>query len=206
MNRVAMRLHHVGGAAVLALGLALAGCNKPVPTAAPATPPVAAPAPPPAIDAAAAAEAKAFLDSLYAHYKTSKNNSFSPMGDNVAQVFDADTIKLLADDTKALKGELGEIDGDYLCDCQDFETITATVAVQAATPATAKATADFMVFDQKHHNEFDLVKVNGAWRVHDVRERDSADPAALSLRETLTKEIKDLAAHPATKGKGDEAD
>jgi hypothetical protein len=205
MDRVSIRLHRVGGAAVMALGLALAGCNKPAPAAAPAAPPAAAPIAPPAIDATAAAEAKAFLDSLYAHYKTNKNNSFSPMGDNVAQVFDADTIKLLADDAKALKGELGEIDGDYLCDCQDFETITATVAVQAATPTTAKATADFTVFDQKHHNEFDLVKVNGVWRVHDVRERDSADPAALSLRETLEKELKDLVSHPATKGKGDEA-
>ncbi|HZZ36315.1 MAG TPA: DUF3828 domain-containing protein [Caulobacteraceae bacterium] len=180
-------------AAALTAMLALGACNKPAPAKAPAAPATApAPAAPPpaaALDPAEAASAKAFLEALYAHYKTTKNNTFQPLGDNVRDVFDADMVKLLDEDQKLLKGELGEIDGDWVCQCQDFESITATIAVQSADATTAKATADFQVFEQKHHNDFELVKQNGAWRVHDIRE-----PPQPSLREVLQKEIKTLSA------------
>jgi hypothetical protein len=178
-------------AAALTAMLALGACNKPAPAKAPAAPATApAPAAPPpaaALDPAEAASAKAFLEALYAHYKTTKNNTFQPLGDNVRDVFDADMVKLLDQDQKLLKGELGEIDGDYICQCQDFESITATIAVQSADATSAKATADFKVFDQTHHNNFELVKQNGAWRVHDVGE-----PGQKSLRQTLVDEIAQL--------------
>ena len=176
------------GALALAAALTLGACNKPAPAKAPAAAPTTAPAPPaPTLDAADAASAKAFLDALYAHYKTTKNNTFQPLGDNMREVFDADLVKLFDQDQKVLKGELGEIDGDWICQCQDFDSFTATIAVQSADAASAKATADFKVFDQAHHNEFDLVKQNGQWRVHDLRE-----PPQKGLRQVLLDEIASL--------------
>ncbi len=142
-----------------------------------------------------AADAKAFLEGLYAHYKSAKDHSFSPMDAAAREVFDPELIQLMADDSKVLKGEVGAIDGDFLCDCQDYETINATVAVQSATPTTAKATADFKVFDQTHHNSFDLVNVNGAWRIHDVTE--AGQP---SLRTMLRDEIRDMSKATPKKG------
>jgi hypothetical protein len=95
-------------------------------------------------------------------------------------------------DEKALKGELGDIDGDWVCDCQDWESISATVTVDQATPTTAKATS---VFHDKtdtgppKRDTFDLVKTPDGWRIHDIG--TGTDP---SLRLVLTKEIARLKA------------
>lgn len=185
-------------AAVLTLvALAPAGCNKPAPPPAANAPAAANAAPPaaPAVSSGDAADVKAYLDGLYAHYKTSKGDSFQMFGKDEQQVFDPDTIRLLAADMKASKDEPGVLDGDYLCNCQDFESLQTTVTVQSATPTTAKAHADFidtgMPGDGARHNDFDLVKVNGAWRIHDITE--SGQP---SLRQSLQDEIKTLAKGP----------
>ena len=175
----------------------LGACGKPAPNAAAAanaapTPANVAAAPaPPALSAGDAADAKAFLEGLYAHYKSSKNNTFQMFDKNVREVFDADMIKLLDADSKALKGDLGVIDGDWLCACQDFESIKATIAVQSATPTAAKATSSFVdtgIPSQGARSaSFDLVKENGVWRIHDITDQGEA-----SLRTQLEDEIKTL--------------
>ena len=145
----------------LAAALAVGGCQKAATNdaansaanmaAAPSGAlPVATNSPP--VEATAEADVKAFLGGLYAHYKTSKNNTFQPFEKNAKEVLDADTIALLDADNKALKGEVGVMDGDPLCDCQDFESITAVITVESATPTEAKASAlltDTMEKDRK---------------------------------------------------------
>jgi hypothetical protein len=182
MNRPTLAFR-LAGAVALGATLALGACGKPAAPANPATP-----------AGGDAADAKTFLDGLYAHYTVDpKNSTWSPMDKDAPQVFDADMVDLMAQDTKINKGEVGVIDGDYICGCQDWAPFTAVVTVQSATPTAAKAAADFQVFkaDPPHHLEFDLVKQSGAWRVHDVRENDKAEqPPAESLRTALEKEIK----------------
>jgi len=186
----------------LAGALALAACQKPAPPAtnatntampanmAPSNQAAATNAVPAVTDTADAADAKAFLDGLYAHYTSNKNNEFN-MFDAKSHVFDKDTQGLLAEDNRLLKGDLGTIDGDWLCGCQDFVSLKTTVTILAATPTTAKATSDYVdtgiASDGAHHNSFDLVKENGAWRIHDVT--TGTDP---SLRKDLQDEIKQL--------------
>src|SRR5271169_117287 len=153
-------------AAGLALALAVAACQKPAsnatapPVQTNATPTAAAPAAPAAAASSDSADAKAFLDSLYAHYKTSKDNTFSPFDANQGDVLDADTRALMKADEKALNGDLGDIDGDWLCNCQDFQSVTATVTVQSATATEAKATSDFTdtmdAGGKPKHDTFDL--------------------------------------------------
>ncbi len=147
----------------------------------------------PPSDAADAADAQAFLAGLYAHYQTSKNNTFSMFGANAGEVFDPDMIALLKADTKALKGDLGMIDGDWLCDCQDFTSLQATIKVTAATPTTAEAASDYHDTGDPSrppdHDDFDLVKVNGHWRIHDITVRGQPP-----LRKSLQDEIASLAA------------
>src|SRR5580704_15385658 len=107
---------------VAAGALALAACQKSAAPAANATntapvatnaaPANAAPAGPAPVAASGpdADSAKAFLEGLYAHYKASSSTgtTWAPMDANIKAVFDADMVKLMAADTKALKGELGE--------------------------------------------------------------------------------------------------
>jgi len=85
------------------------------------------------------------------------------------------------------------MDGDPLCDCQDFESITAAVTVESATATAAKASA--MLTDTMEKSaapkkiSFDLVKTPDGWRIHDLG--DTAQP---SLRKALTDEIAQLKA------------
>src|ERR1700723_332961 len=95
----------LGGSVLLALALAgltgLAGCRKPAANA-PATPAAVATNTAPALAAPAstdADDAKAFLEGLYAHYKTSSPNStFQPFDANKSEVLDPDTIALMTTD------------------------------------------------------------------------------------------------------------
>ncbi len=180
------------GLSALAVSVLLAGCSKPAPANAPVSNAAAAntaapvPAAPPNADTKDAADAKAFLEGLYAHYKSNNNNNFNMFDTNAKDVFDPAMIKLLADDAKVLHGEPA-FDGDFLCNCQDFVSIQATITVQWATPTEGRATADFidtgMPSQPPRHNIFDLVKTGGVWRIHDIT--DPSDPTQPSLRTGL---------------------
>jgi hypothetical protein len=193
-------------ALALAGAMTLVGCQKAA-TNTPA-PPAEANAPPPASAAPAggdAADVKAFLDGVYAHYKTSSSNStFQPFDANARDVLDPDTIALMKADEKALNGDLGDIDSDWLCDCQDYQSITATVTVQSATPTQAKASAVFHdsmdAGSPPKHDTFDLVKTPAGWRIHDMGTADQP-----SLRKVLSDEIKHLKTSPTPGGGADEA-
>jgi len=183
-------------ALVVTFAATLVGCQKAAPpapanAAMPANAAAAAPAAVPAAATPDAAAAKAFLEGLYANYKTSENNTFQMFDKDAKAVFDDDMIALLAADQKALKGDLGEIDGDWLCDCQDFASLKATIKVQSATPTTATATSDFVDVgipgDAGHHEQFQLVKTSVGWRIHDIKTSDEP-----WLRQMLTNEIKQL--------------
>lgn len=188
----------LGVATVLALASAgLVGCQKAAENAT-ATPPAVATNTPPAAAAAQPAssnadDAKAFLQGLYGHYKTSKDDTFQPFDGSSSEVLDPDTLALMKADAKALNGELGDIDGDWLCDCQDFTSIKATITVQSATATTAKATSDFHDVDDTsrglRHDTFDLVKTPAGWRIHDMGTEDQP-----SLRKVLQDEIAKLKA------------
>jgi hypothetical protein len=174
----------------LVAALALAGCHKRHREAPPDDIADSAQTAAPATDADTP---QAFLTGLYAHYKTSKTDTFEPFGANKAEVFDADTVALMDEDAKVLKGELGEVDGDLLCDCQDFVSLQSQVAVQSATPTAAEATADVhdvgMPGMDPRHIQFKLSKTNGVWRIHDIK-ADSQD----WLRQMLATEVKSVKA------------
>lgn len=196
------------GAGIGLAALTLVACQKAPAPAANAAPAVAnvtvtslvAPPPPPGTAAAPtgpdADAAKAFLDGVYAHYKSnSMNSKWAPMDSNAREVFDAGLVKLFAEDAKALKGEgVGDIDSDWLCDCQDWGALTAAVTIISASPTEAKAVAtmkDSQVSDDgvQRRDTFDLVKTPAGWRIHDMGARDEP-----SLRGVLTKEIAELKA------------
>lgn len=194
---MADRRRTAGRAALfLAVGIGAAACQKPGPPEAAAPPSnVAAPAPAPAASAKDAADAAAFLRGLYDHYKTNQNNNFQMFDANAGEVFGADFIRLMAADQKVLNGDVGVIDGDWLCACQDFVSLKATIAVQSATPTAARATSDFVdtgIPDQAaRHDNFKLVKEDGRWRIDDIQ--TAGEPW---LRAQLTDEVRTLSKHP----------
>jgi hypothetical protein len=141
-----------------------------------------------------AASAKAFVEKLYSHYPSKPGNrdAFDPTGKNASQVFDPGMIAAFREDTRLAHGEVGFIDSDPLCQCQDDSGLKATVGVVTMTDPNA---ADVVVNLEYPSDKvtialtLHLVPVNGAWRIHDLSTADEQ-----SYRADLLKANKEAAA------------
>ena len=111
--------------------------------------------------------AEAFVRALYAKYAAS--GDFSPML-HEDEVFTPALVKMLKHDEKMTpKGEIGTIEADPICQCQD----SGGMKLQSvATTATGTDKADAQVglqFDKPASVLLKLVKVpGGGWRVDDA--------------------------------------
>ena len=125
--------------------------------------------------AADAAGARAFLKAVYSHYPTPKGRRpYFPTGPSAPSVFDPAMVALLREDQRLAHGEVGAIDSDPFCQCQDDDGMTAAIeSVRLTGPASA--VADVAVrfgassSPAADRVEFDLVALNGVWRIHDIR-------------------------------------
>ena len=139
--------------------------------------------------AADAAGARVFLARLYAHYPVPPGReSFVPTGPAAARVFDPGMVALLREDERLAGGEVGAIDADPLCDCQDDSGLKVTIeAVRLTGPSSAQATVALR-FAASVPPDFErlrisLVRVAGRWRIHDIGSKSTS-----SLRAYLTRQ------------------
>jgi hypothetical protein len=143
--------------------------------------------------AAHADEARTWLITLYANYTNGGNVTFSPLGDQAATYFDTEMLALMEKDRQATPAdEVGALDGDPICDCQDFGSLNADITTQVIGPDKVKATVilnetspDFAEGTPPKAPAprtlvYELVKTAGGWRIHDI-----AFPQGGSLRETF---------------------
>ena len=123
-------------------------------------------------------QARAFIESLYANYK---NDSFCPACEGKRRFFDASLSKLLDADAKQADGEVGALDGDPVCLCQDPAGMKAKILSVALKPPNATVTVelDFTLAKEKRRATFDLVPENGQWRIHDIHDSDTPSLRAL---------------------------
>ena len=125
------------------------------------------------------ADARAFVVRLYAHYPIpDREPVFDPLGKDAGSVFDASLIRLIREDERLAKGEVGALDGDPLCDCQDDGGMTFKVGdVTAVGPARAKATVvsrePGATPPEVEEITLDLVEVAGHWRIRDIHTKDT---------------------------------
>lgn len=147
----------------------------------------------PVMAALDAASAKAFVEKLYSHYpsKPGSRDAFNPTSKNASQVFDPGMIAAFREDTRLAHGEVGFVDSDPLCQCQDDSGMKATVAsVTMAGPSAAD-----VVVNLEYPNDkpialtLHLVPVNGAWRIYDLSAGD-----VKSYRDDLLNANKEAAA------------
>lgn len=112
-------------------------------------------------------QAKAFVTGLYAAYAKTPGPEY--VGRQAEAVFSPSMIDLMRREAAHTpKGEVGALDGDPICDCQDYEISAATVTVTMAAPGRARAAARFLNFGEARTATFDLVAVDGQWRVADI--------------------------------------
>ena len=120
--------------------------------------------------------ASQFVTGLYGAYH---GHGPDYLGAQAAEVFSPRLLKLIRRDQALAKGEVGALDGDPICNCQDFR-LGAMVDVKVAMtrPGEAKATARFRNFGKPQAVRLDLVAVNGAWRVDNIHEDGTPDLVA----------------------------
>ena len=114
------------------------------------------------------------------------------------RIYDSQLQRLMDEDTRLANGEVGALDFDPLCQCQDYQKLEAHITVRSASPKAAVVSVNFrdlgMPNDKPRNAVLDLAKEAGHWRIHDIHAEDPK-----SLRAFLTEQNAERA-HPP-KGK-----
>lgn len=136
-------------------------------------------------------EAKAFTLKLYEAYEHGAPDYLGPMR---REVFSARLLRLIRRDQQLTpRGDVGALDGDPICDCQDPGGLSnVQVSVQPAGPSKARASVGFDL-DGRRTAVLDLVAENGAWRVDDVHTADT--PSLVKMLEDAHPEPRAPHAH-----------
>ena len=115
--------------------------------------------------------AKAFVTGLYAAYATPPVPD--SLGRQAKDTFSPALLDLMRRDAaRTPKGEVGTLDGDPICNCQDYEIRGVTIVATMAGPGRATVIASFRNHGQPQSVGLDLVWSQERWRVDDVHARD----------------------------------
>ena len=129
-----------------------------------------------------AASAEQFLRGLYAKY--THNGKPTPfVYPDAKTIADADMMALLKHDRDKSNGEVGAMDSDPICRCQDWEAIkvkSLTVTMQSASAANADVTISDLGDVQKIH--YALIWTKDGWRIHDIGAKD--EPSLVTYLKT----------------------
>jgi len=143
--------------------------------------------------------AHSFLRSIYARYHKG-GPGVHVTGPSASRYLHPSLIALLREDSRLVgPGEVGVLDGDPLCGCQDWDGIfDLKIDLHDLKANTAEASVSFALFkDAKPQDKRSLVITlapeKRSWRVWDVLDR-SDSKAEFDLRRELEKEIASIRA------------
>jgi hypothetical protein len=114
--------------------------------------------------APAAQSPRGFIEQVYSGYR---QDGFNPLADPKLY-FSPELTAAIAKDSSG--GEVGYLDGDPLCDCQDYDRLAAKV-VTILQPSAKAATAHVHVDLGQHEGrdlELRLIMTPSGWRISDV--------------------------------------
>jgi hypothetical protein len=139
------------------------------------------------VAAAPAAETpKAYMEHIYASYR---NTHFSPF-DHPEKYFAPKLLAAIKEDARLANGEVGYVDGDPICQCQDTDGLHAKVArvtSQGPSKALAEVVLDF-TDSTARRVRFSLVRTAAGWRIADVSSAD--EPSFLGGIEKSNREMR----------------
>jgi len=108
---------------------------------------------------------KTFIQRLYANYS---NSDYSPFKE-ANRVFAPRLLAAINKDSELAHGEVGYLDGDPVCQCQDTAGLHASIknVVEKGRTATVSVKLDFQ--DSTPTNvRLSLVRIGAGWRIADV--------------------------------------
>jgi hypothetical protein len=130
------------------------------------------------------ASAESFLRTLYAGYAPGKKPPAS-FGKDVDRLFAPALAGLIRADSALAMGEVGTLDSDPICACQDWDKLKVTkIDLMPDGPKRARATVSFDNAGGKTTVRYWLEAVDGKWRIADISERSME-----SLRQMLATAI-----------------
>lgn len=124
-----------------------------------------------------------FLTAIYKHY-LSTDTPFTTLNENAPSFYEPGMLALMAEDARFNEGSVGAIEADPICRCQDWSSISADIRVLRGTAATASVrvviTDTGVSYTKRETLTYELVKVEGSWRIRDIVASDKS-----SLRQDL---------------------
>lgn len=121
-----------------------------------------------------------FLESVYARYADATTGP-ETLGRDAPQLFSRRLVALIREDQRLARGEVGLLDHDPICSCQDWRDLAVhRIEVTVSSATRAAAVVEFTNAGQRVQTRFTLSREAAGWRIDDVRE-----PHAQSLRVTL---------------------
>lgn len=119
-----------------------------------------------------------FVSNLYSNY--GENSLYSSLGQGADTLFAADLLALIQEDQRQAKGEVGYLDGDPVCDCQDNDITNVGVTLHKTESTHLQAEVSFLNVNQPVSIGLSLLQTGQGWRIEDIRTR-----TASSLRNDL---------------------
>ena len=124
-----------------------------------------------AAQAQSLADARGFVAGLYNAYAHSQPNY---LGRRARQIFSPRLLGLIRKDARDAHGEVGALDGDPICDCQDWgQTGVEHLDVMPRGAGHARAAVRFRNLGRTTDLTLDLVSVGGRWRIDDIHTTDT---------------------------------
>ncbi len=120
----------------------------------------------------AAEEPRAFVARLYSGYS---DPDYNPLA-RPDRIFAAPLVAAIREDRRLSRDEVGYMDADPLCQCQDPEGMRSTIeSVRQTGRATARAHVR-LVFpgDERRALTLQLVRTSTGWRIADIATADEA--------------------------------
>ena len=117
------------------------------------------------------ADARGFVADLYDAYAHSEPDY---LGRQARRVFSPRLLALIRRDARDAHGEVGALDGDPICDCQDWGH-TGVERLEVASRGAGHAVAQVRFRNQGQTTDLtlDLVSVAGRWRIDDIHTKDT---------------------------------
>jgi hypothetical protein len=115
---------------------------------------------------------RAFVERLYANYA---HEDYSPFV-HPERVFAPGLLAAINEDSRLANGEVGYLDGDPICSCQDTGGMRSSVASVTGSrgQATARVTVSWEGTTDRRDIRLKLIRTPAGWRVADVSSPDDA--------------------------------
>ena len=126
------------------------------------------------------ASAKVFIAGLYQGYQSPKGPDY--LGNAADTIFTSDLLSLIRKDAEQAKGEVGILDYDPICNCQDFDISNVRINTKETGKTKLEADVRFTNSGSDVNLGFTLERDGKRWRIADIHSKST--PSLYQLLQT----------------------